>query len=95
MSKATYGEIQSAASSITKASEDYRGNVEGLYQVIDSLESSWKGSDNLSFVNTVNGYKEDLKSLGSMMDSYAGLLNNAVGILSETQQDVSNLAQRL
>jgi len=95
MIRASYAEMQSAATEISKASEEYKTNVDALYQVVDNLVNNWKGSDNVSFANTVNGYKEDLKALGDVVNSYATFLNKAAAAISATQDEVSSAAGRL
>ncbi len=95
MIRASYAEMKTAANEISKASEEYKSNVESLYGIVDNLVNNWKGTDNVSFANTVNGYKNDLKSLGDVVNSYANFLNNAANIISSTQDDVSDAAGRL
>ena len=95
MIRASYAEMQSAGAEISKASEEYKSNVDALYQVVDNLVNNWKGADNVSFANTVNGYKEDLKALGDVVNSYAQFLNKAAQAISSTQEEVSNAAGRL
>ena len=95
MIRATYDEMQSQATEISKAAEDYKLNVDSLYGIIDNLSSNWQGADNVRFANTVNGYKEDLKALGDAVNSYATFPKKAANIINETQSDVSNAASRL
>ena len=95
MIKASYEDMQSAANNITKAAEEYKANVDNLYQIVDNLVNNWKGSDNVRFAETVNGYKEDLKALGDIVNSYATFLNNSARTINETQESVSSAASRL
>ena len=44
---------------------------------------------------TVNGYKEDMKSLGVAVDGYAKFLQKAAATLNTTQEEIKNLASRL
>ena len=93
--KATYAEMQSDANGISKAAEEYKTNVDSLYGIVDNLSSVWQGKDNLDFASTVNGYKEDLKSLGDVVNSYAEFLNKAASTISQTQDEISGAATRL
>ena len=95
MIKASYGEMKTAADEISQAASNYKSNVEKLYQEVDQLSDSWKGTDNQEFVTTVNGYKEDMKSLGVAVDGYAKFLQKAAATLSTTQDEIKNLAGRL
>ncbi len=95
MIRASYAEMLSAATNITKAADDYKANVDSLYQIVDNLSSNWKGSDNISFANTVTGYKDDLKSLGDVVDSYAKFLSKSAQTISQTQDEISGAARKL
>ncbi|MBQ8891500.1 MAG: WXG100 family type VII secretion target [Bacilli bacterium] len=95
MIKANYAEMQSAATEISKAAEEYKTNVEGVYQIVDSLVNHWKGADNVKFANTVNDYKNDLTSLGDVVNSYGEFLNKSAQIISSTQDEISSAAGRL
>lgn len=95
MIRASYGEMLSSATSISNASQEYKTNVDALYRIVDNLSNNWKGIDNINFANTVNGYKEDLKSLGDVVDNYAKFLSKAANIINQTQNDISNAAGRL
>ena len=50
MIRASYAEMQSAAEEITKASEEYRSNVDSLYQIVDELVN--KGVATMKILNT-------------------------------------------
>ena len=95
MIKASYEEMQSQANEISKAAEEYTTNVDSLYAIVDNLSDNWKGTDNISFANTVNGYKNDLKSLGDVVNSYAEFLSKAASTISMTQDEISGAASRL
>ena len=95
MIKATYEEIHESASRISQASGDYITSVNDLYERIDGLANSWKGADNLSFVNTVNGYKNDIKTLGDIVNDYAIFLNKSADAINDAQENVANLATKL
>ena len=93
--KASYGEMKSNADEISKAANDYKINVEKLFQEVDQLSDAWKGVDNQEYVTTVNGYKKDMESLGVAVDGYAKFLTKAANVLNSTQEEVKNMAGRL
>jgi len=95
MIRASYGEMKSAANEITKAAQDYQSNVDALYAIVENLTSVWKGTDNLSYAETVNGYKDDMKNLGEVVKDYATFLTKSADAISEAQEDVSTAAGRL
>ncbi len=95
MFKADYAEMKSSAVTISKSAKDYKESVDSLYQIVDNLVENWKGEDNVKFAETVNGYKEDMKSLGDIVDDYSVFLNKAVAVISETQDEITAAAGRL
>ncbi len=95
MIKASYGDMKRDSDAITKAADDYKINVEKLYQEVDQLSDAWKGDDNQEYVTTVNGYKKDIESLGLAVEGYAKFLAKAASVLNTTQDEVKNLAGRL
>ena len=64
MIKASYEGMRNDASAITKASGDYKTNVNKLYQEVDQLADVWKGTDNQEYATKVNSYKQDMLNLG-------------------------------
>jgi len=95
MIRASYSEMKSAANDITKSSEDYQANVEGLYTIVDNLTTVWKGTDNISYADTVNSYKKDMQNLGEVIKDYATFLTRSADAINEAQEDVQTAAGRL
>lgn len=95
MIKASYLEMQTAANRISDAAGEYKANIESLYKVIDNLSNDWKGTDNVKFANTVNGYKADLAALGDVVNDYAKFLVKSANLISATQDEISQGASRL
>ena len=95
MIRANYAEMQSAANQMTKAAEEYKAGIDSLYKIVDSLVNSWRGADNIKFANTVNEYKNDLASLGDVLNGYGEFLNKSAQIISTTQDEISDAAGRL
>jgi len=95
MIKASYEEMNAAANEITGAANKYQANVDALYNTVSNLETSWKGPDNLTYVETVNSYKENLKALGDVINNYSIFLNKSADYLRETQDEVQSDSGRL
>ncbi len=95
MIRASYAEMKSAANDITKSAEDYQASVDALYVVVDNLTNVWKGTDNLSYAETVNSYKTDMKNLGEVIKDYATFLTRSADAINEAQEDVQTAAGRL
>ena len=95
MIEADYNEIHSAAKQISNAANDYNSNVRELYNIVDNLESVWKGDDNVAFINTVNSYKKDILALGTVVNNYAIFLESSATGVENTQNEISNAARKL
>ena len=92
---ASYEEIKSSATSIRSSSEEYKTSVNAIYAVVDNLSNDWKGVDNVSFVEKVNSYKNDILALGTAVENYAKFLEVSARTLEETQNDISAAATKL
>lgn len=95
MIRASYAEMKSQSTKIKNAANEYKSNVDSLYAIVDNLSSNWKGTDNISYANTVNGYKNDLKLLGDIVNNYADFLSNGADIIRAAQDEISSSAGRL
>ena len=90
--KADYQEMASIANSVLKSSDEYTSCLNNMYKVIDSLGNDWKGSDNLSYVNTANSYKDDMNKLGVVISDYAKFLADSADIIRRTQEEIASQA---
>ncbi len=95
MIRASYTEMKSQSTKIKNAANEYKSNVDSLYEIVDNLSANWKGTDNISYANTVNGYKNDLKLLGDIVNNYADFLSNGADIIRAAQDEISSSAGRL
>ena len=93
--KMSFGDVGQAANELIQAGEGYIENVKVLYQIIDNLEENWKGEDNQNYVTTVNSYKDDIMTLGTVVKQYGMFLEGSKNIISETQDDITSRAGRL
>lgn len=95
MIRASYEEMESAATKIGAAGGEYKTNVDALYSEVEKLKDVWDGVDNQKYVATVNSYKEDLRALGDVVEKYASFLNKTSQVIKETQEGISTAAGRL
>lgn len=93
--KADFATMRNSAASITKASEDYKTNVNKLFQEVEQLSDAWDGVDNQEYVKTVSNYRQDMINLGIAVDGYADFLRKAANTLNNTQDEIKNMAGRL
>ena len=75
--------------------ESYLGSVKNLYNTVDNLQTKWQGSDNMQFVSTVNGYKENINALGQVIGNYGVFLQETANSLEKLQAEIAQQASNL
>lgn len=93
--KASPEAIASTGKGLVNNAESYLAEVKVLYDTVDNLTSSWQGSDNVSFANTVNGYRENIEALGKVVGNYGVFLQETANKLAELQSEIANSAASL
>ncbi len=93
--KASPEEIRTAGKGLVGNADSYLASVKAIYETVDNLQSSWQGSDNQQFVNTVNGYKENINALGQVIGNYGVFLQETANSLEKLQADIANQARAL
>ena len=93
--RANYQEMAGIAGTVTNLSEQYRTCVNDVYKVVESLANDWKGTDNVTYINQVKSYQEDLNSLGVVIENYAKFLSKTAEVIQNTQEEIANNAGRL
>ena len=93
--RANYQEMAGIAGSVTNLAEQYKTCVNEVYKVVESLENDWKGTDNVTYINQVKSYQEDLNSLGVVIENYAKFLSKTAQVIENTQAEIANNAGRL
>lgn len=87
--------MHNIAVNVQKSAEEYVSNINKIYEIVQNLQASWEGKDNVSFAQKVFSYEEDLKNLGKALENYAIFLNEAARTISQTQDDIASSAGRL
>lgn len=93
--KASPEEIRTAGQRLVSNAETYLGSVKALYEIVDNLNNTWQGSDNKSFVATVNGYKENINALGKVIGNYGEFLQHTANSLEKLQSEIAQQASSL
>lgn len=93
--QANLEQMKNEARDINSAAKEYEDAVTQLYAVVDNLSTSWQGVDNKTFVDKINSYKNEIQTLGQIVNNYAIFLDGAAGSLDELQGDVSSAAGKL
>ncbi len=90
--RAEYQDMANIAVRVSNLAEEYAVCVDDIYEVIDSLQSDWKGSDNLAYANTANSYKDDMISLARVITDYSNFLGESANLISRTQDEIASQA---
>ncbi len=87
--------LEAAATQIDNQAAEYKRLYEQLYTEVESMASSWQGSDNLAFTSQINGFREDFNMMYQLMMQYSEFLKNSANTYRQTQQEVADQARRL
>lgn len=73
----------------------YKNEVNKIYAAVDELKTGWQGTDNQSYVNKVNEYRETITNLGNAIEDYGTFLTATANELQRTQDEIASAAGRL
>lgn len=93
--RANYENMINLSNIITKNGEQYRTDINNLYSQVEELNRVWKGSDNETFVSSVNQYKQNLIDLGSILTEYGEFMNKTALSIKETQDKIKKVSDEL
>lgn len=65
--RVTPQELDAASKKLAELSETYTGIYTQLMQVASTMGEAWEGEDNLAFVDQINGFNDDLKSMADKL----------------------------
>lgn len=65
--RVTPQELETASKKIAELSETYTGIYNQLMQAASTMGEAWEGEDNLAFVDQINGFNDDLKSMADKL----------------------------
>lgn len=88
-------QLETTAGRIEGLAADYKTQYEKLYTETSNMASSWSGKDNTAFINQIDGFKDDLTKMHSLMTRYAEYLRKTAKAYRETQDAVASEARKL
>ncbi|CEG28521.1 WXG100 family type VII secretion target [Bacillus sp. B-jedd] len=65
--RVTPQEMETASKKMQELSETYTGVYTQLMQAASTMGEAWEGADNLAFVDQINGFNDDLKSMADKL----------------------------
>lgn len=90
-----YEEMEAIANNLASAAGEYEAEIKKLYSKINELKNAWDGEDNAVYVRKIDGYKENLQSLGKVLNDYSSFIRSSINLLKETQNEIANAASGL
>lgn len=86
-------ELRKLGLNVQEEANTYAGDVTKIYNVVDSLGASWKGPDNLAYVDKANSYKEGVINLGKAIESYGTALTTVANESERLMRDLAEAAR--
>ena len=88
-------QLESAAGRIESLASDYKAQYDQLYAATSAMAATWKGVDNVAFVNQIDGFKEDFARMHELMLNYALYLRKTAKTYTDAQQTITSEARKL
>ena len=88
-------QLESTAGRIESLAADYKTQYDQLYSETNAMASTWNGTDNVAFVNQIDGFKDDFSKMHTLMLSYADFLRKSAKAYRDTQDTVVSEARKL
>ena len=87
--------LEDTATKVESADGDYQRLFASLYSEVDHLDTNWGGKDNKAFSGKIRSYEEDFRQISLIMRQYAEFLRASARAYRETQDELTNCANRL
>lgn len=87
--------LETAASNIENANNDYQRIYQAMYAEIDKMSSSWQGKDNTMFISQIKSFEDDLRQISIVMKEYADFLRTSARAYREAQEEIYSRASKL
>lgn len=86
-------ELKKLGLNVQEEANTYAGDVSNIYNVIDNLGTSWKGPDNLAYVDKANSYKDSVINLGKAIESYGLALTKVANESERLMHELADAAR--
>ena len=73
----------------------YENHINELYSMVDALQASWHGKDNVAFTTEIQKYEGTLRSMAVLCAQYGDFLKNSAAAYRSTQDELVSCAARL
>ena len=93
--RVTPTELKTVATKVRTQAEDYAKQYNQLMNDVDGMAAAWKGKDNTAFTAKIKGFMSDFQKMKALLDEYASFLDQAAQTYQNTQDKITEAAQRL
>lgn len=94
--KVDTAEVRRIAGEVDEVATDYESSYVNLLNNVSTFTSSdWKGDDANQFREKVEGFRDDLNKMKTLMNEYATALRQFATNYEETQERIKQQAQGL
>ena len=80
-------QIEQSANRIEEQCIAYEKAYRELYQCVETMQSVWKGKDNLAFATQIEGFQGDFLMMLRLLRQYIEFLRNSAASYRSVQED--------
>ena len=95
MMRAETDQMRTEGKQVVDSADGYLTHVKELYDIVDNLRDNWQGDSNISFVNQLNGYKENINALGQVEGNYGVFIQETANSLDKLNAEIAAQATKL
>lgn len=88
-------QLESAATAISGLAGDYKNLYSEFYTETSAMANTWKGEDNIAFINQIGEFKDDFEKMYDLMMQYVDFLQKSAKAYRTTQENVVTEAKKL
>lgn len=88
-------QLESTATAISGMAEEYKNLYTEFYSETSAMANTWKGEDNLAFINQIAEFKDDFESMHTLIEAYVDFLQKSAKAYRTTQDNVVSEAKKL
>lgn len=90
----SFAELTAKAQNIKKTSAEVEAILSQVKTTINNLDQSWKSQSSSDLIANFQNLEKVIKGHKETIDAYAKFLNDTVTTYSETESDISKIAQK-
>lgn len=88
-------QLMAAATQIEGLAAEYKKQYDLLFSETSALSANWKDRANTAFVEQIEGFKDDLEKMRTLVESYVGFLRKSAKSYEDTINDAATRAKNL